>query len=113
MRSRAAYIKKIVRAEEENFGRTVDKGFELLNSLIDRLEEKGLEKGGILSGEDAFRLYDTFGFPLDLTKEIIAEKNLAVDEAAFRQLMDEQRRRPERPEPLPTTLPGARMPLLR
>ncbi len=87
---KADYIKKVVRVEEENFGKTVDKGMELLSSILDRMESKE-EK--ILTGDDAFKLYDTFGFPLDLTMEITAERGISVDEARFTELMKEQRER--------------------
>ncbi len=80
-------IVKVIKAEEENFAKTVDTGLSLLNSLI----EKGDMK--VLSGEDAFKLQDTFGFPIDLTKEILAEKGLSVDEEAFRKLVEENRLR--------------------
>lgn len=81
-----AYIKKMVQTEEENFAKTIGKGFELLNHIID-----SMETGEIFSGADAFKLYDTYGFPIDLTREIISERNLAVDEEAFVKLMEEQR----------------------
>lgn len=78
------YIGKIIRAEEESFNRTIDKGLSMLEDLI---------AGGktTVSGEDAFRLYDTYGFPLDLTKDILEEKNIKVDEARFAELMKAQK----------------------
>lgn len=88
------YIKKMVKNEEDSFAKTVGKGFELLNQIIDGMESRGM--GGevpMLSGQDAFKLYDTYGFPIDLTREIIAEKNIAVDEEEFVRLMNEQRER--------------------
>lgn len=78
-------IVKVIKAEEENFAKTVDTGLSLLNSII----EKGDIK--VLSGADAFKLQDTFGFPIDLTKEILAEKGLFVDEDAFKKLVEENR----------------------
>ncbi|MDO4379310.1 MAG: alanine--tRNA ligase [Clostridia bacterium] len=78
-------IVKVIKAEEENFAKTVDTGLSLLNSLI----EKGDSK--VLSGADAFKLQDTFGFPIVLTKEILAEKGLSVDEEAFKKLVEENR----------------------
>ncbi len=78
-------IVKVIKAEEENFAKTVDTGLALLNSII----EKGNMK--VLSGADAFKLQDTFGFPIDLTKEILAEKGLSVDEEAFKKLVEENR----------------------
>lgn len=86
------YIKKMVKNEEDSFEKTISKGFELLNNLIDSVDASAYEgRVSQLSGADAFRLYDTYGFPIDLTKEIIAEKNMAVDEDEFRRLMEEQR----------------------
>lgn len=83
------YIVKIIRIEEENFARTIGNGMELLNSFIDAVEKAKTEK--ILSGDDAFRLSDTYGFPLDLTIEIASEKGISVDTERFRILMQEQR----------------------
>ena len=78
-------IVKVIKAEEENFAKTVDNGLSLLNSIIEKSETK------VLSGEDAFKLQDTFGFPIDLTKELLAEKGFTVDEEAFRKLVEENR----------------------
>lgn len=80
------YIKKIISVEEESFAKTVDKGSELLNSLI---ESVGNSK--TLSGDDAFRLSDTYGFPIDLTVEICQEKGIDVDTERFNELVKEQR----------------------
>lgn len=80
------YIKKVLQAEEDSFNKTVEKGTQMLQSLIDKMDTNS-----ILSGEDVFKLHDTYGFPLDLTKEILAEKNLTLDEARFRELMETQR----------------------
>ena len=80
-------IKKIVSFEEESFQKTIDQGMALLNELIDKAETK------VFSGEHAFTLNDTYGFPLDLTKEILAERGMSVDEEQFRRLMQEQRER--------------------
>jgi len=88
------YIVRIVKAEEARFSRTIDQGMEMLNQLIDRFERHRQEKGSkILSGEAAFKLYDTFGFPIDLTREIIAERQMALDEEGFSKLMEMQRKR--------------------
>ena len=89
------YIRKMVRNEEENFAKTVGKGFELLNQLIDDIEsaESAGTAAPVLPGAAAFRLYDTYGFPLDLTREIIAERGITVDEEGFLRLMNEQRER--------------------
>ena len=90
LEQKADYIKKVIRVEEENFEKTVDKGMELLMSILDRVEQKQEE---ILTGDDAFKLYDTFGFPIDLTMEITAERGVSVDEDRFSALMKEQRER--------------------
>ncbi|MGN0612317.1 MAG: alanine--tRNA ligase [Porcipelethomonas sp.] len=82
-------IKKIIKHEEESFAKTIDKGTELLNQFIDRIDTDDLEK--VLSGDDAFKLSDTYGFPLDLTKEIAGEKGIAVDEKRFAECMEEQK----------------------
>ncbi|MBR5273325.1 MAG: alanine--tRNA ligase [Clostridia bacterium] len=81
------FIKKIISVEEESFNRTIDTGLQLLNQVI------ADNKGEVISGDDAFKLYDTFGFPIDLTKEILDEKGLSVDEERFNELMLEQRNR--------------------
>lgn len=80
------YIIKVIATEEESFNRTVEKGTQMLNELIEKLGENG-----VLSGDDAFRLHDTYGFPLDLTKEILEEKGLTLDEERFMELMKEQK----------------------
>ena len=90
LREHEAYIKKVIGTEEERFYKTIDSGLNILNGMIDHL--KGV-KEKVLSGVDAFKLNDTFGFPLDLTKEIAAEAGVAVDEAAFRVEMTKQRER--------------------
>lgn len=91
LREKDEYIKKVIRVEEESFAKTVNKGIELLNEILDEIEKNASEK--VLSGESAFKLYDTFGFPIDLTQEIVAERSITVDTDAFAKLMDEQRRR--------------------
>ncbi|HOO25109.1 MAG TPA: alanine--tRNA ligase [Clostridiales bacterium] len=80
-------VKKVLLNEEESFERTIDKGLGLLNGIMDEA------KGGIIRGDDAFRLADTFGFPLELTVEIAQEKGLAVDEEGFAKLLAEQKQR--------------------
>ena len=82
------YIKKIIGVEEEAFAKTVDKGTEMLNSYTAALAENG---STVLSGDDAFRLSDTYGFPIDLTIEICEEKGYTVDVDRFRELAQEQR----------------------
>ncbi len=76
-------IKKVIANEEASFSKTIDQGLNILNDLT--------ANGGTLSGEDAFRLYDTYGFPLDLTRDILAEKGMTVDEDGFNTLMQQQR----------------------
>ncbi len=83
------FILKVIAKEEEQFNKTIDQGLGILSDMIASMEEKG-EK--TLSGEDAFRLYDTYGFPLDLTKEILEEKDLDVDEDGFHAAMEIQRK---------------------
>ena len=90
LRERQAYITKVIRTEEENFGRTIDGGMKIFSDLLAEHKQK-LEK--IFSGADAFRLYDTFGFPIDLTMEMAADEGLSVDEGAFQKLMKEQKER--------------------
>ena len=90
LREHEAYIKKVIGTEELRFGRTIDAGLNILNGMMNHLKEVH-EK--VLSGAEVFKLNDTFGFPLDLTREIAAEAGLAVDEAAFHVEMTKQRER--------------------
>ena len=90
LREKQTYITKVIRTEEENFGRTIDGGMKIFSDLLAEHQTKG-EK--VFSGADAFRLYDTFGFPIDLTAEMVAEQGMTVDEESFRQLMQEQKQR--------------------
>lgn len=87
---REAYIQQIVRIEEERFLETLTQGLELLNTQIEALKAKG-EK--VLSGLEAFKLYDTYGFPLDLTQDALAEQGLTVDHLGFEAEMTQQRER--------------------
>ena len=80
-------ITKVVKIEEENFSKTLSLGFELLNKVIDDSDFQ------TISGDDAFKLNDTLGLPLDLIKEIAKERNFKVDEEGFRQLLAEQKKR--------------------
>lgn len=86
----SAFIGMTIRREEERFRDTLGQGMALLEELADNLHEK-MDK--VLAGQDAFKLYDTFGFPLDLTKEIMAEKGFSVDEDGFNRALEEQRAR--------------------
>ena len=88
LREHESYIKKVIGTEEERFYKTIDSGMNILNGMIQHLHETHKK---ILSGLDAFKLNDTFGFPLDLTKEIAAEAGLGIDEAAFHVEMTRQR----------------------
>ena len=83
------YIKTVIRKEEEAFAKTVDKGSQILDQYIADIEAKGGDK--VLGGEEAFKLHDTYGFPLDLTKEICAEKGISVDEDKFHECMKVQK----------------------
>lgn len=88
----ADYIKKTISAEEERFSRTIDQGLNILSNLIDGIEKAAAAgKRRVLAGIDAFKLNDTFGFPLDLTKEIAAENGIEVDEDSFHTEMQKQR----------------------
>ena len=82
------FIIKVIQEEEDKFNKTIDQGLSILADMEGKLSSTG-EK--TLSGEDAFKLYDTYGFPIDLTKEILEEKNIAVDEEGFLKAMEEQR----------------------
>ncbi len=84
------YILRVIGNEEERFDATIDAGLNILNTIIDDAVKADKK---VISGEDVFKLYDTFGFPLDLTKEIIEEKGLSADEETFKALMQEQRER--------------------
>ena len=90
LREHESYIKKVIGTEEERFYKTIDSGMNILNGMIQHLHETHKK---ILSGLDVFKLNDTFGFPIDLTKEIAAEAGLGIDEAAFHVEMTRQRER--------------------
>ncbi len=82
------YIKKTIRLEEEAFAKTIDAGLTVMDKVLE-----GIAKGGTIKGEDAFRLSDTYGFPIDLTREIAEEKGILVDEAGFEECVQAARRR--------------------
>ncbi|GKX30100.1 alanine--tRNA ligase [Vallitalea longa] len=84
------YITKIITVEEDRFNETIDQGLGILKNYIQKLKDEGKKE---LSGENAFRLYDTYGFPIDLTIEILEESNLTVDEDGFNQEMEKQKTR--------------------
>ncbi len=88
LRERQAYITKVIRVEEENFNKTIDAGLRIYNSMIEEHKAKGET---VFSGADAFKLYDTYGFPIDLTIEMAEDEGMTVDQKAFQELMEEQR----------------------
>ncbi len=87
LEERREYIRRSILSEEEAFAKNLDSGMDILNKMLD-----GLEKGGVLSGADAFRLSDTYGFPIDLTKDIAGERGIAVDEEGYNTCVSEARR---------------------
>jgi len=84
------YIKKVIKAEEENFNATLDRGIDLFDDIITRLKN---ENKKVIPGKEVFRLYDTFGFPVDLTNVMAQEQGFTIDEKVFDNLMDEQKNR--------------------
>ena len=85
LKDKAELIKKVILAEEESFGKTIDAGLALLDEYVEKTE------GTVFSGDDAFKLNDTFGFPLDLTKDVLEEKGMTVDEDRFNELLANQK----------------------
>ena len=90
LREKQTYITKVIRTEEESFARTIDGGMRIFSEMLTEHQAKGET---VFSGADAFKLYDTFGFPIDLTAEMAADEGLTVDEEAFRKLMQDQKER--------------------
>ena len=90
LRERQDYITKVIRVEEENFAKTIDGGLKIFSDMLEGHKAKGEQ---VFSGADAFKLYDTYGFPMDLTMEMVAEQGMTLDEEGFRKLMEEQRQR--------------------
>ena len=88
LREKQAYITRVIRNEEENFAKTIDAGMHIFSDLLAEHQAKGER---VFSGADAFKLYDTYGFPIDLTREMVQEQNMTVDEDAFQELMEQQR----------------------
>jgi len=84
------YVKKIIKAEEDSFNATLDRGIELFDEVVKKLHKK---KEKVISGEEVFKLYDTFGFPVDLTSIMAQEKGLSIDESGFNELMNRQKNR--------------------
>ncbi|KDO15294.1 alanyl-tRNA synthetase [Vibrio metoecus] len=87
LKKQQALVEKVLRIEEENFGRTLDRGMSILNDALDQLS------GQVLDGETVFKLYDTYGFPADLTNDVARERGFSIDEAGFEKAMEEQRQR--------------------
>ena len=87
LKQQQAQVEQVLKTEEEQFARTLERGLALLDEELSKL------KGDTLDGETAFRLYDTYGFPVDLTADVCRERNIKVDEAGFEAAMEEQRRR--------------------
>ncbi|HGS5284175.1 TPA: alanine--tRNA ligase [Vibrio cholerae] len=87
LKKQQALVEKVLRIEEENFGRTLDRGMSILNDALEQLS------GQVLDGETVFKLYDTYGFPADLTNDVARERGFSIDEAGFEQAMEEQRQR--------------------
>ena len=90
LRERQDYITKVIRTEEENFAKTIDSGLKIFGDMLAGHKAKG---ESTFSGADAFKLYDTYGFPIDLTLEMVEEQGMKLDEAEFHNQMDEQRQR--------------------
>ena len=90
LRERQGYITKVIRVEEENFARTIDGGMRIFGEMLADHKSRGET---VFSGADAFKLYDTYGFPLDLTADMADEQGMTVDEKGFQALMEEQRQR--------------------
>ncbi len=88
LREKQAYITRVIRNEEENFAKTIDAGMHIFSDLLAEHQAKGER---VFSGADAFKLYDTYGFPIDLTREMVQEQDMTVDEDAFQDLMEQQR----------------------
>ena len=88
LREKQAYITRVIRNEEGNFAKTIDAGMHIFSDLLAEHQAKGER---VFSGADAFKLYDTYGFPIDLTREMVQEQDMTVDEDAFQELMEQQR----------------------
>jgi len=104
LRAEEQRIREVIRMEEERFGETLERGLVLLEEVMAQLKR---EKKKNLPGEIAFRLYDTYGFPLDLTEDILRAENIAVEQAGFEQLMEEQRNRGRESKLFNVVLPAA------
>ena len=110
VKERAEFVSTVIEAEEASFGRTLDRGLEIFASAAKRAEKN---KDRTITGDDAFELYDTYGFPLDLTQLLARERSLGVDTKRFDELMDQQRQRGRAAQKssLMTVNPGVRLPV--
>jgi alanyl-tRNA synthetase len=90
IKGKKEFIKKVIKAEEENFNSTLDKGIELFENLAAALSKENIR---VIPGEEVFKLYDTYGFPVDLTRVMAIEKGFSIDEDGFNKLMEEQKQR--------------------
>jgi alanyl-tRNA synthetase len=90
IKEKQEYIEKIIRSEEESFNATLDRGIDLFEKIVEDLPPQG---GNMISGDDVFKLYDTYGFPFDLTRVMAKERKLSIDEKRFNVLMQEQKRK--------------------
>jgi len=111
IKARADYVSTVIESEETSFGRTLDRGIEIFNTAAERA---GQNAQRTISGEDAFQLYDTYGFPLDLTELMAEERNLKVDTTKFDELMEEQRERAraaQKSDSLMMALPDTELPV--
>ena len=90
IKEKKEYVKKVIKGEEESFNATLDRGIELFEEIIEKLNKKN-EK--LIPGEDVFKLYDTFGFPVDLTNIMAIEKGFSIDEVRFNELLENQRKK--------------------
>jgi alanyl-tRNA synthetase len=105
--SQQALIERVIKSEEESFNQTLDRGLEIFESVV-----QGLGISKTFPGDEAFKLYDTFGFPLDLTELLCGERGLHVDSATFQQLMDQQRDRSRESGKMGSAVFGAQPPWL-
>jgi len=90
LREKQTHVEKVIRAEEESFGETLDRGIEIFESMVEQMEERD---ESVLAGEDVFQLYDTYGFPVDLTRLMLEERGYDIDMDGFHDHMEVQRRR--------------------
>lgn len=92
LKENESYIVKVIKVEEERFARTIDQGISMMNEMFDKLSAQDI-KNSVMDGTDAFKLYDTYGFPVDLIREMLEERGLRLDEDSFAKAMEEQKQR--------------------